>query len=166
VKQDFRKPLIVMTPKSLLRHKQAVSEVTELADGEFQFVIDDAAADKSAKKLIFCSGKVYYDLIARRDEADDTSSAIVRLEQFYPFPVESLRKILDKYDNRKQLLWVQEESKNRGGWTFAQHHFDEFLDVGDLEYVGRPASASPATGSHNEHQAELTEFLGKAFPGS
>jgi 2-oxoglutarate dehydrogenase E1 component len=166
MKQNFRKPLIVMTPKSLLRHKQAVSTVEELANGTFQYVIDDETAKKSAKKLIFCSGKVYYDLINRREEVGETSSAIVRVEQLYPFPAEQIRAIMNKYSKRTSLYWVQEESENRGGWTFVQRHFQRALDVTDIDYIGRPASASPATGSHNEHQDELNEFLGKAFPGS
>jgi 2-oxoglutarate dehydrogenase E1 component len=164
MKQSFRKPLIVMTPKSLLRSKDAVSAVDELAEGGFRFVLDDESATTDAERVILCSGKVFYDLRTRREEIGDASTAILRLEQFYPFPAEALEELLTKYKKASELLWVQEEPENRGGWTFVKRQLEVNLDITDIRYVGRPESASPATGSHNEHQEELSEFLSQALP--
>ena len=163
MKQNFRKPLIVMSPKSLLRHKEAVSSLDELESGHFQPVLDDPAGYREAKNLIFCSGKVYYDLKAKRAELGDESTAIIRIEQLYPFPEEQIRETADRYPKGARLMWVQEESRNRGGWRFIQNRLARILGVENIEYVGREPTASPATGSFNEHQAELQQFLDDAF---
>ncbi|MFW6214520.1 MAG: 2-oxoglutarate dehydrogenase E1 component [Alkalispirochaetaceae bacterium] len=161
MKQNFRKPLIVMSPKSLLRHKEAVSPLRELESGHFRYVIDDPNTD--AKNLIFCSGKVFYDLAAKRAELEDESTAIIRIEQLYPFPQEELKKIASRYKKRERLIWAQEESRNRGAWRFIQNRLATILDVENIEYVGRGPSASPATGSYNEHQEQLESLLNDAF---
>jgi 2-oxoglutarate dehydrogenase E1 component len=163
VKQNFRKPLIVMSPKSLLRHKEAVSALSELTSGHFQYVLDDPAGTTDATNLMFCSGKVYYDLTAKREELGDASTAIVRVEQLYPFPEEQLKEVAARYPKAERLMWVQEESRNRGPWRFIQNRLARIVGVENIEYVGRQPSASPATGSFNEHQEELREFLNEAF---
>jgi 2-oxoglutarate dehydrogenase E1 component len=158
VKRDFRKPLIIMTPKSLLRHKECVSAVDDLATGTFKEVIDDPTArPEKVRRVLFCSGKVYYELRERQPE----HVAIVRLEQFYPFPDEPLRQILDRYTSVREWAWVQEESQNMGGWSFVEPRLRD-LDY-TLAYIGRDASASPATGSLKAHQRELAELIESAL---
>jgi 2-oxoglutarate dehydrogenase E1 component len=160
VRRNFRKPLIVNTPKSLLRHKGAVSPVDHLVVGHFHDVLDDPAAPERARRVLLCSGKVYYDLLARRDAvAKERDVAIIRLEQLYPWPAEELKKILDRYQSAHEWVWVQEESQNMGGWTFVAPRLQELMGF-PFQYVGRDASASPATGSkvvHDREQAELVE---------
>ena len=161
VLRDFRKPLVVMTPKSLLRHKQAVSMPDDLARGTFREVIDDATdAPDRVRRIVLCSGKVYYDLIAGRDQsAKGREVAILRLEQFYPWPAEALKAAMGRYRQAREFVWAQEESQNMGGWTFVAPRLRE-LTGRPFGYVGRDASASPATGSklvHDREQAELVE---------
>lgn len=171
VRRDFRKPLVVMTPKSLLRHKLAVSPVEQLATGRFYEVLDDATTEpERVRRVLLCSGKVYYDLIAKREEAGKTRDvAIVRLEQFYPWPADALREALGRYRSAREWVWVQEESQNMGGWLFVSHRLQELMGT-PFQYVGRDASASPATGLHHVHdreQAELAEAaigVGEALP--
>jgi 2-oxoglutarate dehydrogenase E1 component len=168
VKRGFRKPLIVMTPKSLLRHKLAVSPLEHLLVGHFRNVLDDAAAPERARRVLLCAGKVYYDLLAKRDETGKTRDvAIVRLEQLYPWPADELRRVLDRYKAAREWVWVQEESQNMGAWTFVAPRLQELLGL-SFQYVGRDASASPATGSklvHDQEQAELVEAaIGAAVP--
>jgi 2-oxoglutarate dehydrogenase E1 component len=163
LKQPFRKPLIIMSPKSLLRHKMALSSLPDFTTGEFRMVLDDPQAGKDSKRILLCSGKVYYDLVARRDEQDKKNTAIIRLEQLYPFPREQLQEILDTYKEAKEWFWVQEESENRGAWTFIQAQILKHFEW-KLSYIGRPVSASPATGSHTEHIEELEQILDKALP--
>jgi 2-oxoglutarate dehydrogenase E1 component len=163
VRRDFRKPLIVMTPKSLLRHKTAVSPVEQLVSGRFQEVLDDRAADpKRVGRVLLCSGKVYYDLLAKREEAGRTGEvAILRLEQFYPWPADALRGALSRFEGAREWVWVQEESQNMGGWTFMDQRL---RGTGySVEYVGRDASASPATGSLRVHRREQEELVEAAF---
>jgi len=160
--QLFRKPLILMTPKSLLRHKEAVSDLNDLETGRFMTVIDDEVKFKKADKLLFCSGKVYYDLISRRRELNDNATAIIRLEQLYPFPSEYLSDILSGYNKEAELCWVQEEPRNKGAWTFLNEHLG-MLTGKHISYAGRAASASSSTGAHNKNQEELNEFLSSAF---
>ncbi|MEO6590075.1 MAG: multifunctional oxoglutarate decarboxylase/oxoglutarate dehydrogenase thiamine pyrophosphate-binding subunit/dihydrolipoyllysine-residue succinyltransferase subunit [Pyrinomonadaceae bacterium] len=163
VKQEIVRPLIVMTPKSLLRLPAASSTVEELTNGGFQPVIDDAKiSDKSkVKRILLCSGKVFYDLDAAREDANDKRVAIVRLEQFYPFPAEKLQEIFTSYKNTTEIFWSQEEPQNMGGWTFVENRLREIKPAHTtLKYVGRTASASPATGSyaiHNLEQAKIME---------
>jgi 2-oxoglutarate dehydrogenase complex dehydrogenase (E1) component-like enzyme len=163
VKQEIARPLVVMTPKSLLRLPAATSEMSELESGGFRPVIDDASVtDKSKiKRLSICSGKVYYDLDAARSAAGNTDVAIIRLEQFYPFPTSMLTEVIAAYKNANEIVWTQEEPRNMGGWTFVEPRLRNILPDGvTLQYVGRAASASPATGSyaiHNLEQAKLVD---------
>jgi 2-oxoglutarate dehydrogenase E1 component len=161
--QSFRKPLIIMTPKSLLRHKRCVSRLEDLSESSFHFVLDDPAAPKNVENLLICSGKVYYDLVEERERRGDDRTAIVRIEQLYPRPTEAAREVLGRYEKARSVRWVQEESRNRGGWSFVHEWLSDLIDRPRIEYVGRPASASPASGSHQEHKAQLEEFLEQAF---
>ena len=166
VQPGLERPLIVMTPKSLLRLPAATSTIEDLAAGGFQPLIDDATiTDRDAvKRIVLCSGKVYYDLAEARGKTENREVAIVRLEQFYPFPANSLRETLAKYPNAHQLVWAQEEPQNMGGWTFVQDRLENLLGGGERpQYVGRSASASPATGSYSIHQKEQAELISTAL---
>jgi len=153
-----------MSPKSLLRHKEAISTLEDLAEGSFQCVlpeIDDVKASKITR-AIFCSGKVYYDLLERRRQEELENVAIVRIEQLYPFPEEDLYQALAKYKNLKETFWCQEEPMNQGAWYSSQHHMRRVVHRLDpklfLDYAGREASASPAAGYmalHLEQQEQL-----------
>jgi 2-oxoglutarate dehydrogenase E1 component len=165
-----RKPLIVMSPKSLLRHKDACSSLEDLANGEFQRVIGeiDELDAKKVKRVILCSGKVYYDLLNARREKKINDIAIVRLEQLYPFPKDSLEKELAKYPKATEIVWCQEEPRNQGAWYWiaSRHHLDSQISGKQkMLLVSRPASSSPAVGylaKHNEQQKALVESaLGK-----
>jgi 2-oxoglutarate dehydrogenase E1 component len=166
VKREFRKPLVVMTPKSMLRSPQAISHVKDFTEGTFQEVIDDAGAGAGVsvdkvRRVLFCSGKVYYDLLAKRTKLGADDVAIVRLEQVYPFHETKVREILQKYERAQDVVWVQEEPKNSGAWTFVAPLFAELLLISQrLRYAGRKAAASPATGFmvvHNMEQEALTD---------
>ncbi len=166
VKQDIVRPLVVMTPKSLLRLPAASSTIDELVDGGFQPVIDDAKIeDRSAvKRIALCSGKVFYDLEASREESNDGRVALVRLEQFYPFPAERLKEITASYPNATQLFWTQEEPQNMGGWTFVEGRLRNIKPENvELRYVGRTPSASPATGSYAIHELEQKQIVDGAM---
>lgn len=160
VKQDTIRPLIVMTPKSLLRLPAASSTVEELTSGGFNPVLDDAKiTDKSSvKRIAICSGKVFYDLDAARGD-NGGEVAIVRLEQFYPFPKTRLQEVVDSYPNVKDVVWTQEEPQNMGGWTFVKDRIAEVAGPLSLSYVGREASASPATGSYSIHNLEQEKLV-------
>ncbi|HQY66918.1 MAG TPA: multifunctional oxoglutarate decarboxylase/oxoglutarate dehydrogenase thiamine pyrophosphate-binding subunit/dihydrolipoyllysine-residue succinyltransferase subunit [Pyrinomonadaceae bacterium] len=162
VRQDIVRPLIVMTPKSLLRLPAATSEMSELESGGFHSVIDDASiTDRSkVRRISICSGKVFYDLDHARSAAGNPDVAIIRLEQFYPFPATRLAEVIASYPNVKEFVWTQEEPKNMGGWSFVEPRFRSILPVGvTLQYVGRAASASPATGSYAIHNLEQTKLI-------
>jgi 2-oxoglutarate dehydrogenase E1 component len=165
VKRDFRKPLVVMTPKSLLRLKAASSPLDEFVSGRFREVLDDADADPArTRRVILCSGKVYYDLLERRAEAKANDIGLVRVEQFYPFPEQPLQRILSRYRKAREWVWAQEESQNMGGWFFME---PRLRAMGcDLQYVGRDASASPATGSLQVHRREQKELVEAAITGT
>ncbi|HUI71499.1 MAG TPA: 2-oxoglutarate dehydrogenase E1 component [Spirochaetia bacterium] len=163
VKRSFRKPLIVMTPKSLLRHPKALSPISDLSKGEFQEVLDDPARPAKPRRLLFCSGKIFYDLLKAREDSADLSTAIVRIEQLYPFPAQRLADILETYRSARERLWVQEEPRNRGAWTFVKERFERELAGVTLSYVGRDEAASPATGSHQVHAREQEEILQEAL---
>ena len=166
MRSRFRKPLIVMAPKSLLRHKLAVSRSDELSSGHFQAVLDDPTRPAEAKTLIFCTGKVFYELLQHRGADSRRGAAIVRIEQLYPLPEEQLRQVLSRYADCETVRWVQEEPKNRGAWTFVRERLQPLLGSRPIEYVGRPEGASPATGSHKVHEAELEALVEAAFaPG-
>ncbi len=165
--RPFRKPLVIMTPKSLLRNKDAVSPLQDLARGSFHTVIAeaDAAIEPSAvRKLVLCSGKVYYDLVNARRERELVDTAVLRVEQLYPFPHKALEAELRKYPNLVQVTWCQDEPQNQGAWFFVQHHIAEALKDGQrLSYAGRPASASPAVGYYDKHYAQQKELLAAAL---
>ena len=163
--QEIVRPLVVMTPKSLLRLPAATSLIEELETGGFQSAIDDAKiSDKAkAKRIVLCSGKVFYDLEAARTDAHDNRVAIVRLEQFYPFPAAKLKEIFASYKNATQLFWTQEEPQNMGGWNFVQSRLSEIKGDLSLTYIGRTASASPATGSYAIHNLEQEKIVGDSL---
>lgn len=162
--RPYRKPLIVMSPKSLLRHKLAVSSLEELATGHFQNVIQDAISFKKVKRVILCSGKVYYDLFQQRQEQKINNIALIRIEQLYPFPNEELIDILKPYEQVKDIIWCQEEPKNQGAWYSTQHHLLGCLEKNQtLHYVGRPASAAPAVGSPMVHLQEQQALVKAAL---
>jgi 2-oxoglutarate dehydrogenase E1 component len=166
IKPGMERPLIVMTPKSLLRLPAASSSVSELASGGFEPVIDDVeiADAVTVEKIVMCSGKVYYDLSEARKKSEEKRVAIVRLEQFYPFPTEAIRTLLAKYSKARQFVWAQEEPRNMGGWTFVEPRLESLLNEGQRPvYVGRSASASPATGSYSIHQKEQAEIVSEAL---
>jgi multifunctional 2-oxoglutarate metabolism enzyme len=165
VRAGMERPLVVITPKSLLRLPAASSAIADLTSGGFLPVIDDAevTSPESITRLVLCSGKVYYDLIEGRKKAAVTNVAIVRLEQFYPFPEKRLREVLAKYSASQQLVWAQEEPKNMGGWTFMEERLENMLDGRRPKYVGRAPSASPATGSYSIHQLEQAKLVGEAL---
>jgi 2-oxoglutarate dehydrogenase E1 component len=166
VKQETARPLVVMTPKSLLRLPAATSSVAELTSGGFRPVIDDREIENrgEVRRIVLCAGKVYYDLNAARLKTDDRRVAIVRLEQFYPFPEKLLREIFATYPNANQLVWAQEEPRNMGGWTFAEPRLMNLLPKCERPtYVGRDASASPATGSYKVHEKEQREIVDHAL---
>ena len=142
--RDFRKPLVVMSPKSLLRHAQCVSSVSDLVNGRFQEVIDDVSAVATeVKKVVFCSGKLYYELLEEKEKLNADDTALVRLEQLYPFPKTQLESIVEKYANAETYVWAQEEPENMGAWGFILRHWREL----PLHVVARSASATPASGS-------------------
>jgi 2-oxoglutarate dehydrogenase E1 component len=171
LKRNFRKPLVLMTPKSLLRHKLAVSSLAEFTPGShFRTVIpeiDAIAPGPQVKRVVLCSGKVYYDLLAERRELRVGDVAIVRLEQIYPFPANSLRAVLAHYPNA-QLVWCQEEPENMGAWTFVDRRLEKLLGGLDIAakrpvYVGRQEAASPATGLATTHAAEQAVLVRAAL---
>jgi 2-oxoglutarate dehydrogenase E1 component len=161
--RPFRKPLVVMTPKSLLRKKEAASSINELANGAFQTVIRDTTTvdEKGVKRIIACCGKVYYDLVFKRTELQKTDAAIIRVEQLYPFPHKQFQAEIAKYPNAADVVWCQEEPQNQGAWYQTAHYFRENMREGQkLYYAGRPPSASPAGGykaRHDERQKALVE---------
>jgi 2-oxoglutarate dehydrogenase E1 component len=164
MKRDFRKPLVVMTPKSLLRDNLAVSPVQEFVAGRFHEVLDDSQADPNqVRRVVLCSGKVYYDLLKHRLAAGANDVALVRLEQFYPFPEEQLGRVLARYRKAREWVWAQEESQNNGGWFFVEPRLRQMGR--DFQYVGRDASASPATGSYQVHVREQKELVEAAVHG-
>jgi 2-oxoglutarate dehydrogenase E1 component len=161
--RPFRKPLIVMTPKSLLRKKEASSPIQEFAQGSFQTVIPETESleAKEVKRIIACSGKVYYDLISKRTELRKTDTAVIRVEQLYPFPHKQFEAEMKRYSNATEVVWCQEEPQNQGAWYQTAHYFRENMrDDQKLYYAGRPPSAAPAGGymaRHNERQRTLVE---------
>ena len=163
-RRGVRKPLVVFTPKSLLRHPRAVSTVEDLTGGAFARVLGETAAfaPDQVTRVAFCSGKVYYDLLAAREERQANHVAIARFEQLYPFPEEEIRAELGRYSATAEVLWVQEEPRNMGAWRFVQERMEPLLAPTGraLAYVGRPESASPATGIGRRHQQEQAELVG------
>ncbi|WP_454721567.1 MULTISPECIES: 2-oxoglutarate dehydrogenase E1 component [Cupriavidus] len=162
----FRKPLVIMTPKSLLRNKDAVSPLSDLAKGHFETVIPDHEELNASKvkRIVMCSGKVYYDLVNARKERGASDTAIIRLEQLYPFPHKAVAAELKKYPNANEIVWCQDEPQNQGAWFFVQHYIMENMTDGQkLGYAGRPASASPAVGYYAKHNEQQKALLEAAF---
>lgn len=164
--RPYRKPLIVMSPKSLLRHPLVVSTMDDLTKGEFQVVIPeiDSIDPKKVERVILCSGKVYYDLLEKRREKKLNNAAIIRIEQLYPFPKERLKEVLKPYQHVKNIIWCQEEPQNQGAWYSTQHNIIECLEKGQtLGYAGRAASASPAVGYMSLHLKEEENLVKQAL---
>ena len=165
--RQFRKPLVIFTPKSLLRNKDATSPLSDLSKGSFQTLIgevDETIDASKVKRLLVCSGKVYYDLVNARKERGANDVVIARAEQLYPFPHKSLTAELKKYPNVTEVVWVQDEPQNQGPWFYVQHHLYENMNEGQkLAYAGRPASASPAVGYYSKHMEQLKSLLDQAF---
>ncbi len=145
VKATYRKPLVAMTPKSLLRHPAAISTLEELSKGSFREIIDQDHRNSKTQRVVLCSGKLYYALWQRQQELKDSTSTIIRIEQFYPFPEKQLTEVLSHYRDAKKWLWVQEEPENMGGWHFVRNRLEKIIGK-PLAYVGRDESASPASG--------------------
>tara|TARA_Y100001970_G_scaffold34916_2_gene43183 strand:+ start:2135 stop:5032 length:2898 start_codon:yes stop_codon:yes gene_type:complete len=177
--RNFRKPLVIMTPKSLLRHKRCVSNLEDFTKkNSFHRILEDSAylkdnklielsKNKKIKKVVMCSGKIYFDLLDAREKAKNDRVVFIRVEQLYPFPVKQLAKQLKKYENAK-FYWCQEEPMNMGAWNTARHYIDRTLNIiqakgENVRYVGRNAAASPATGNLNKHLAEQKEILEKVI---
>ncbi|MCG8305998.1 MAG: 2-oxoglutarate dehydrogenase E1 component [Cytophagales bacterium] len=157
---NFRKPCMVMSPKSLLRHPEVISPISEFTKGGFKEVYDDDYADiKKVKKLLFCSGKIYFDLLHEQRKANRKDVAIIRIEQLFPFPENQIAEIRKKYGRSPKAIWVQEEPENMGAWTYILRKFRKNVDDG----IFRPPSASPATGYSKIHQDEQQEIVTKAF---
>ncbi len=163
MKREFKKPLIIMAPKSLLRHKDCISKVENFTDNEFWSILDDETVNrKTAKRIVFCSGKIYYDLTAHRDENKVKDTALIRIEQFYPLNTDLLKRIVANYPKAQSIVWCQEEPKNMGGWSFIAPRLME--TIGKLpSYAGRKESASPAVGSLAVHRHEQKKLIEAAF---
>ena len=166
-RKEYAKPLIIMAPKSLLRHKLCVSELKEFTGAGFQEFIPDPTPPKAPNSVVLCSGKVYYDLVEAREAIRSPKAAVVRVEQFYPFHQEKFKEVMQPFAKAKRLVWCQEEPKNMGAWNFLAPLIEEALGRRP-EFVGRSATASPATGSltlHKREQAELVTYaLGQVIP--
>tara|TARA_R110002126_G_scaffold181187_4_gene330008 strand:- start:10766 stop:13495 length:2730 start_codon:yes stop_codon:yes gene_type:complete len=155
MKRDYRKPLIVFTPKSLLRHPKAVNSIEELATGEFQEVIDDILHPKGIKKMVFCMGKFYYDLLAEREELQREDIALIRIEQLFPLHKEKIQKIIDRYPNVEEYIWAQEEPRNMGAWSYMLQRFElKNLSVRSRKYYAVPAAGS-STRFKKRHRAVI-----------
>ncbi|HMD68932.1 MAG TPA: 2-oxoglutarate dehydrogenase E1 component [Chitinivibrionales bacterium] len=159
----LRKPLVIMSPKSLLRHPLVVSSLSDLAKGNFEEVLDDPGKTETAARVLLCSGKIYYDLLAHRDNDAQSDTAILRLEQLYPFPSKKIKDVLDRYRTKKEIVWVQEEHKNYGAWRNVCDRFTEHFPDVKLLYRGRPESASAATGRLKNHREEQQRVVESAF---
>jgi 2-oxoglutarate dehydrogenase E1 component len=164
--RPFRKPLIVMTPKSLLRHKMSVSPLTSLSTGQFELIIpeiDDISAKKT-RRVVFCSGKVYYDLLEARSVHGIDDVVLIRLEQLYPFPVDEYANVLGQYEHALDIVWCQEEPKNQGAWYQVRHRLQRPLkDVQQLYYAGRRSAAAPASGVFKVHLQQQQSLVAAAL---
>jgi 2-oxoglutarate dehydrogenase E1 component len=170
MRRSYRAPLVVFTPKSLLRHPKAAARVEDFVSGSFQEVIDDpiaAARADEVQRVIACTGKVYYDLIeerAKRFAGHEHEIAVVRVEQLYPWPEAQLSEIFGQYNRAEARVWCQEEPRNMGAWTFVRDRIQSIIgEKVRLECAGRPEAASPAVGSPRIHRAQLQRFLDEAF---
>jgi len=166
--RPLRKPLIVMTPKSLLRHPLAVSRLEELGTGGFNSVIDeiDDLKPSAVTRIVLCSGKVYFDLLKARRDVKVESVALVRVEQLYPFPSEEYEAVLRKYSNAREIVWCQEEPQNQGSWYQIRHRLQSKLSAKhELLYAGRAGAAAPATGIPAMHELQQKNLVTAALQG-
>jgi 2-oxoglutarate dehydrogenase E1 component len=164
-----RKPLVVMTPKSLLRHRLATSALEEMTQGTFRMVVPeiDELESREVKRVVLCSGKIYYDLLENRRKSERRDVAIVRVEQLYPFPETFLKMALQRYTHATSFVWCQEEPKNQGAWYQSQHHIRAVLPVAaELQYAGRPMSAAPAVGNYSLHVQQTKALVDEALGGA
>jgi len=160
--RNFRKPLIVMTPKSLLRYERSTSRLEKFTSGSFQTVIDDPRSPErdGVRRLVLCSGRVFFALEAARGDRAADGIALVRIEQLYPLPQPELQAVIARYRRAQEVVWVQEEPRNMGAWSFLEPRLRELLpDTCVLSYQGREEAASTATGSFRQHQAEERAFI-------
>ena len=160
--QSFRKPLILFTPKSLLRHPLCVSSVDDLATGRFREVIGDSGDHGSVQQVLICTGKIYYDLLERILKDQVKGTALLRVEQLYPLAVDQLREELRSYPEGARFSWVQEEPRNMGAWRFIRNPLAELLGA-EPRYVGRPDAAAPASGSHRLDRVEQERIVNEAL---
>ena len=158
LKRDFRKPLVIFTPKSLLRHPKCVSSIEDLSEGKFEGIIDDTIVSKSVDKLVFCSGKIYYELLERREQDTSNNIVIIRIEQLFPLDKEYIKELIEKY-NAEEIFWVQEEPENMGAWTFILSELRSF----GIDVISRESSAATATGSSKTSAVEQKELIEKVF---
>ncbi len=162
VKAAYRKPLVIMTPKSLLRHPLAVSSLDQLAEGRFRGVMEDPEADAGSSAVVFCSGKIFYDLLQRRRDLKRSEVAVLRLEQLYPFPQSQLRMVIKRFKQLQRFFWVQEEPENMGAWHFIRAKLETAIGK-PLTYIGRKESATPATGFPHIYRREQAEIIDRAI---
>ena len=163
VKADFRKPLVLMAPKSLLRHPKVISNISELANGSFLDVLDENCDSDKIERILLCSGKIYYDLSEKREAIKNNNTVIIRIEQLYPFPQEALSNCFKKYSHAQEVTWIQEEAKNYGAWSFMLERFRIFFPDIKLQYAGREEKASSATGSSKQHKEEQKKLIEDVF---
>jgi 2-oxoglutarate dehydrogenase E1 component len=162
--RNFRKPLIVMSPKSLLRHPAAVSRIDDFVKGSFREVLYDRVPAEGVKRVVLCSGKLYFDLAAAREERKVAHVALVRVEQLYPMPREQVLQVVEQYPHLQEIVWAQEEPKNMGAWTYAQPRLRASIGtVTMLRYIGRPERASPAEGYKAVHDVEQARIIKDAL---
>lgn len=159
LKRSFRKPLIVFSPKKLLRYPACISTVDDLAKGKFMEVLDDTISPNGVDTLVLCTGKIFYEMAEEREKRKVKNIAFLRLEQLYPFPDKQLKTIIGRYKKAKRFIWLQEEPENMGGWC----HMQRFFKEKPLELIARPASAAVATGSHEKHDRQVEEIIEKVF---
>jgi 2-oxoglutarate dehydrogenase E1 component len=163
--RSLRKPLIVMTPKSLLRHELSVSSLEDLNTGEFSNVIDeiDRLNPANVRRVVLSSGKVYFDLLKARRASNNTEVALVRVEQLYPYPIAETEAVLAKYPNAREVVWCQEEPQNQGAWYQIRHRLQTLVGKRELLYAGRPPAAAPATGITKIHEVEQRGLIEAAL---
>ena len=159
MKRDFRKPLIVFTPKSLLRHPKAVSSIKDLSNGQFEEVIDDTINPDKITKLVFCTGKFYYDLLAEREETGKDNVALVRIEQLFPLHLDKIQEVINRYPNVENYIWAQEEPQNMGAWS----HMLQRMNLVKLEVISRPYNSVPAPGSSTRDKARQRKVIDAVF---
>ena len=165
VLHETPKPLIVFTPKGLLRHPKCISSLEDLTKGKFYETIVDAMPPPKPKRVAFCSGRIYYDLLEEREKRENQDLILIRIEQLYPFPSAQIEKLIDEIQGINEYLWVQEEPKNMGAYHFIRPYLQKRLPQGkSLKYVGRRRSASPAVGSYALHKKEYAILMREVFP--